>query len=406
MLLADLERLETAQLIRRVRPEPEREYVFKHILVQETVHDSLLNKDRRRLHALVAQTLEQFFPDSGEQHALILARHWDQAGEPDRALSYYILAGDNAARVYANAEALEAYERALELARIQTFASEPTGRLYASRGRVLELRGEYERALMNYQEQEQLAQTIGAPALELDAVIRQATLFVTPNELFSLEKGLELCNRALRLARGTGNHSAEAKVLWDLLLLSNFAGRFDEAIQYGEMSLALARASNLREQMAFTLNDLARPYAFTGRRDDAFRAQAEADALWRELGNLPMLADNLSNWGTYSFLFGDYQPSFPRVQEALEISQEIGNLWGQAYASETLGFMYIDPGPSLALVREPRASTLASGGGSSRCGVPVCRRHAGDPGKKWFVPLQIPRTVPSRTGTRRAGSTP
>jgi tetratricopeptide (TPR) repeat protein len=342
MLLADLERLETAQLIRRTRPEPQLEYGFKHILVQETVFDTLLNKDRRRLHALVALTLEQFYSDSLEVPALVLAHHWDDAGETDRAFSYYLLAGENAARVYANAEALGAYERAHELARTQAFASERIGQLYASRGRVLELRGEYERALANYQEQEHLAQVSGDSALELDALIRRATLFVTPNKLFDLQKGSELCEQALRLARATRNRPAEAKVLWNLLLLYNFAGRFDEAIQYGEMSLALARASNVREQMAFTLNDLARPYAFTGRKEDAFRAQAEADALWRELGNLPMLADNLSNWGTYSFLFGDYQPSFPRVQEALRISREIGNEWGQAYASETLGFMYIE----------------------------------------------------------------
>src|SRR5437867_3269184 len=130
MLLAELERLETAQLIRRVRAEPELEYLFKHVLVQETVHNSLLNKDRRRLHALVAQTLEKFFPDAREDLALILARHWDDAGETDRAFPYYILAGDNAARVYANTEALEAYEQAHELARTLTLTSEQIGHLY------------------------------------------------------------------------------------------------------------------------------------------------------------------------------------------------------------------------------------------------------------------------------------
>ena len=333
MLLTNLERLETAQLVRRVRTEPELEYHFKHILIQETVHDSLLNKDRRRLHALVAQTLEQGIPDTRENFALLLARHWDEADRSDRALPYYILGGDSAARVYAHAEALEAYERAHELARTQVLTSEQIGHLFARRGRVLELRGEYERALANYQEQAQVAQTNGDSALELDTLVRQATLYVTPNQLFDLTKGLALCDQALQRARETGNRPAEAKVLWNLLLLYNFAGRFDEAIQYGERSLALARAENLREQMAFTLNDLARPYAFTGRMAEAFRAQAEADTLWRDLGNLPMLADNLSNWGTYSFLFGDYKPSFPRVHEALRISQEIGNVWGQAYAS-------------------------------------------------------------------------
>jgi tetratricopeptide (TPR) repeat protein len=342
MLLTDLERLETAQLIRRVSAEPEPEYLFKHILVQQTVHDSLLNKDRRRLHALVALTLERTYPIARDEFAPLLARHWEDAGEFARALPYFLLAGDNAARVYANAEALEAYERALALAGTQELTSQELGHLYVSRGRVLELHGNYEAALANYQDQEALGLARGDSALELDALVHQATLFVTPNKLFDLEKGSAICHRALQLARETANRPAEAQVLWNLLLLHSFAGRFDEAIRYGELSLALARALNLREQIAFTLNDLASPYAFTGRLEDAFKAQVEADALWRELENLPMLADNLSNWGTNSFLFGDYKPGVARVQEALHISREIGNVWGQAYASESLGLMYIE----------------------------------------------------------------
>lgn len=342
MLLSDLDHLETAQLIRRASAESEPTYLFKHTLVQETIHESLLNKDRRRLHILVAQTLEQLYATEREALALVLARHWDEAGETGRALVYYLAAGDHAARVYANAEALEVYERVHQLALTHALTAEQIGHLYASRGRVLELRGEYERALANYQEQEQLGRMSGDSALELDGLVRRATLFVTPNQLFDLSKGWDLCQQALQLARESKNRSAEAKILWNLLLLCNFAGRFDEAIEFGEKSLAIARAENLREQMAFTLNDLARPYAFTSRKQDAFQAQAEADRLWRELDNLPMLADNLSNWGAYSFLFGDYQPSFPRVHEALRISEEIGNEWGQAYANETLGFMYIE----------------------------------------------------------------
>ncbi|HEX5502996.1 MAG TPA: hypothetical protein VFW96_10260, partial [Thermomicrobiales bacterium] len=44
-----------------------------------------------------------------------LAHHWAEAGEPARAVPYLIRAGERAARVYANAEAVAHYERARAL---------------------------------------------------------------------------------------------------------------------------------------------------------------------------------------------------------------------------------------------------------------------------------------------------
>ena len=38
--------------------------------------------------------------------APLLAQHWDDADEPQRAFDYYLRAGDTAARKYANAEAM------------------------------------------------------------------------------------------------------------------------------------------------------------------------------------------------------------------------------------------------------------------------------------------------------------
>src|SRR5688572_24449802 len=96
--------LEQVALLRRAEPSLELEYLFKHGLVQETAYDSLLRNDRKRLHRFVAETLEKDDPGRDER-ATTLARHWDNAGEPKRAFDYYLRAGQEAARVFANQEA-------------------------------------------------------------------------------------------------------------------------------------------------------------------------------------------------------------------------------------------------------------------------------------------------------------
>src|SRR5581483_6152528 len=212
--------------------------------------------------------------------------------------------------------------------------------LYQQRGRVLELRGEYQAALANYVELEELARARGDASLELQAIIRQVILFATPNTLTNLPRAIEYAQRALAYARALNDRPAEAQVLWTLLLAEHFSGNTERAVGYGEQSLAIARALDLREQLAYTLNDITRPYAQLRRISEAQQANKEAQALWRELGNLPMLTDSLTNAGMGAFFTGEYETGFPMVEQALELSRETSNVWGQAFAQEVLGMMY------------------------------------------------------------------
>lgn len=342
---SQLDLLERAELIRRAQLQVELEYLFKHGLVQETAYDSLLRNDRRRLHRLVAETLER---DSTVQDELTLrlAQHWDHAGEPRRALDYYARAGEHASRRYANAEALMAYDRACELAEELGLSAAQRLVLIVPRGRVLEHNGSYADALASYERLEQLAQTERDRATELQALIHRATLYATPNALSNTEEAEKLSERALEMARELGDRTAEAKVLWNLSIANFFGDRNAEGVRYGEASVAIARELNLREELAYTLNDLARAYLMAGRGADGREAMVEAEALWREVNNLPMLADTLISMGYVGFFSGDYLTPRAQVMEGLQLSQELGNLWGQAYAHETLGMLYAEGGES------------------------------------------------------------
>jgi tetratricopeptide (TPR) repeat protein len=172
----------------------------------------------------------------------------------------------------------------------------------------------------------------------------RATLRSTPTAVHDPARGQALSEQALALARELGDRTAEAKILWNLMLLNSFTGQLRAAAGYGERALALARDLGLREQLAYTLNDIVRVYIGTGQFERAWAVVDEARGLWRELGNQPMLADNLGRSARILFAVGDYERALLLSEEARQISQAIGNLWGQSFCRMFVGYIYLERG--------------------------------------------------------------
>jgi tetratricopeptide (TPR) repeat protein len=361
--------LESVGLLQLADVHPEVEYLFRHALIQDAAYTSLLRTDRRRLHLAVAEILEQFYPEQLDDLAPVLGQHFDEAGD-QRALTYLTRAGDVAARRYALDEALLHYRRALALAITQQTPSAQLASLYRSCGRVLELSGQFEEALALYADLARHGQQRGDQSLRLAALLARATLHVTPTRVSDSNIGRAILDEALLIARQLADRPAEAKILWNFLLLNAFSpGSAEQAIGYGEASLAIARELDLREQLAYTLNDLAYPYMNVGRYQQANAALSESRGLWRELGNLPMLADNLIATATRLVLAGDLNPALVLLDEAYQVSRSIGNHWGESNSLWSQAQVYAelgDFGRAIALLHEAIALGDSSGflGGS------------------------------------------
>jgi TPR repeat protein len=70
--------------------------------------------ERRVRHARVAEFFEESTAELGEA-AAALARHWREAGEPERAVVYFIRAAEQAERGWAKDQAAIIYREALDL---------------------------------------------------------------------------------------------------------------------------------------------------------------------------------------------------------------------------------------------------------------------------------------------------
>ena len=93
-------------------------YAFRHPLIGEVVYEGLLATERRRMHEACAQALADRNGGTGPSvaaHWSELARHWQAAGDLERAFGAAARAGAEAELAFAFGTALARYEQALGL---------------------------------------------------------------------------------------------------------------------------------------------------------------------------------------------------------------------------------------------------------------------------------------------------
>jgi predicted ATPase len=90
-------------------------YTFKHALVQDAAYATLLRSRRQQLHAHVAATLEDRFPDIVVAQPALLARHCEEGGLTEKAVDYWLAVGRQAWGRSMLTEAVALFRRGLAL---------------------------------------------------------------------------------------------------------------------------------------------------------------------------------------------------------------------------------------------------------------------------------------------------
>jgi class 3 adenylate cyclase/predicted ATPase len=109
-----LEQLRVSGLIGLERNDYEKVYCFKHALVRDVAYYSLLKRQRRELHARVADEIEFQLPEVGNREPDYLAQHLSKAGCTSRAVQMWLKAAKQAAERSANLEAIAQLNTARE----------------------------------------------------------------------------------------------------------------------------------------------------------------------------------------------------------------------------------------------------------------------------------------------------
>ncbi len=162
-LLDLLEEVEQAQLISSAASGRAVRYIFAHELIRQTLVETLSLPRRQRLHARVAEAIEQVYRSAVEKQASQIAHHLYQAGlasDPEKTLRFLDLAATQAMAASGFEEALGHLDAALSMEE----APEGIARadLLAQRGDALRSLGRSEEAITEWHEALGRYQALGA----------------------------------------------------------------------------------------------------------------------------------------------------------------------------------------------------------------------------------------------------
>jgi predicted ATPase len=351
--LSRIRLLKKLQILERdhhiIHPE-EKTYRFDHGKIREFLYDAITPELRVEYHKMIGSYLAETFP--GEEHlAASIAYHHLNGGNEANALPFLVSAGEWAKRLFANKQAVEYYQKALEIVRRQ---ERQGGTPAKEKATILEgladiwtLIGKQNEALGNYTD---LLNAKGIPFLKRNELLRKIGL-VHANTGDN-EKALEVLQQAERELNESGDLIAKSEQMKAALGKTRITrsrvfkslGRYDEAKQEVEGGLRLMGQEGNLKEYAEALNNLGVIYEDLGAYELAAGMYEKSLKAREELGDKKGVAVGYNNLANVYYYLGDYRRTAENSKKSLDIMTEIGYRAGIAGACNNLGTVYQDQG--------------------------------------------------------------
>jgi len=100
-------------------------FIFRHALTRDAAYHSLLKSTRKKYHGEIAKVFEKSFPKTVELQPELLGLHFTEADHFDKAIPYWLKAGEIAIRRSANLEAIGHLNTGIELLKVLADTSKP-----------------------------------------------------------------------------------------------------------------------------------------------------------------------------------------------------------------------------------------------------------------------------------------
>jgi len=328
-------------------------FIFKHNTTQEVAYDTLLYSQRQQLHAAVGVWYERTYGEERPLEALtldsplaahypLLAHHWRNAEQPVRERVYAGLAGEQAAKQYANESALRYFTRALEL----TPEVQPTARYRLLLGRegVYDVMGQREPQAQDVTALHALAAQLGDSGKQADVALREANYARFTGDY---PTALAAAQAALSHAQVAGDLTTQARSYheWGRLLWQQ--GQYDDSRTRLSEALALARATGDQLQEARSFYDIATAYYEQSDYAEAETCYQQALPLYQRVGYRRGEIDCRMMFGSIHYQTGQYIAAQQDYEEALAVARTIGWRLAEAFLLGNLGNNYFDMGDYL-----------------------------------------------------------
>jgi tetratricopeptide (TPR) repeat protein/KaiC/GvpD/RAD55 family RecA-like ATPase len=251
---------------------------FADILVRDVVYDEVSLLKRKKLHGVVGCALEKVYAKKIDEHFGELASHFLESGEKDKALDYFLKAGEKAEKIYANNEAASYFQSALKLLEEKEGELQEKGRVLERLGDIKRLVGEHDLCMKHW------------------------------SEALLLRKQL---NEKMNVSR---LHCKMANVLWEGM------GDTKKAGEHHDEALKILEAEPESVELARVYEDMAHMYYRTEDAAKALRWAEKALEKAEKLNNSEVIASSYASLGTIFNFTGDMKKAVECLEKALKIA--------------------------------------------------------------------------------------
>jgi len=337
-------------------------FVFKHAVTQDVAYDSLLAWRRGELHREAARALEQLYVDRLDEITATLAYHYARTELIPEAVMWLMRAADQAARVYANAEAI----LHLDLAR-RRVERLPEG---ADRDRrILEVAMRHAHSLYflgRFRESVEVLLPHEARLARLNDPAPAAAYSFWLAHMYSRlgdqRRAADSAHRAIEAATRASDEATLGKAHGLLALEGHWSGRSRDGIAHGREAIRLlGPRPDQRWWLAMAYFYVAMNHLLAGEFEAALGEAARAEAVGKEIGDprLQTYAEFTAGWVEASR--GNHEAAVALCRRSRE---QAPDRVSRAYASMLVGYALLEQGehrPARAIL-EPVAAELESFG--------------------------------------------
>jgi DNA-binding NtrC family response regulator/tetratricopeptide (TPR) repeat protein len=408
-----VEELRSLELIYEKALHPELAYMFKHALTHDVAYESVLLERRQRLHRTIGSTIEELYADRLAEHYETLAHHFSRGEDWERALLYHERSAEKAAETHANRAAADHCRQALAIAaRLgERVADEVRCRLDERLGQACFYLSEYAASGAAYEEAaahsrdaearalylcnaafshfwahrydvarrcldaaSALAETERVPAARAMAIaVRGFSAAVYDADLAAHERCLD---EALAICAQHPHESVEAFARFQTVLLAEWTGAYDQAIQRAERAIALGRALRRPDIIIFSTWFLGKAHGCTGDYGSAIGLLENAYELCDRIGDRAWKSRMLNTLGWCFAEIGSAERARDYNERAAALAREIGDpeILANADINLAMNRLALGDRQRAGALLEPIEATLA---------------RPGDPWLRWRYALHV-----------------
>jgi adenylate cyclase len=387
----DLALLEQEGFIVRRTIRPELAYAFRQPLLQEVAYQVQLQATRRASHARVAEAIESLYADRLDEYTDLLAYHWARSEDRQKALEWLVRSGERAQSLYANEEALAAYNDALSRAedgmgrggagwileriadvellvgryddaiaacvaareRAATADHAVHARLLRKIGTAHRWKGDYEPALQSFREASAMLGSEADPEAAHIALAEAMAHFHRgeyATARTALERGLDL---GTRFGVGDDVQAEGLKILGNVL---NNIGEIREATAAYRKSLEIYERRGDKIGIASLHNNLGNMFRRGGHYTEALEEHRRALDLRERVGHRWEMATSHNNIGEVYRSMGRSADAIPELEQAFEIWDSLRAKAGSGLALMNLGAARLESGDAAGGREDLRAA--------------------------------------------------